>query len=223
MKRYMLVPETVNKRGLPTDVRQKLTTFRNEKGEYINIPPHIRPQPLVKYESRQYDETLEADESPPTAPSEPLLELKLPGYAQRKAVYLAPFFNQIKPALPANIDANTLFLDLVKRGKRKLNTRAVLLSTAKRLLAIPGFNKAWLDPNLVVLSKTSKQSRAGPSKRKRLITSSEDDIATEEDEARPSATAHSDRSGNVATANPNHNQWSLTAGDVAKKPSWFWQ
>ncbi len=218
MKRYMLVPETTTRRGLPADVKQKLATFRNEKGEYINIPPHIRPQPLVKYESRQYDETMEApapEKPPPTAPSEALLNLKLPAYAQRKAVYLVPFFNQIKPTLPDTIDPNTLFTDLVKRTKRKLNPRAIVINTAKRLLAIPGFNKAWLDPGLVAASKPPKRA-AVPAKRKRLVISDDDD----DDEVRPSATAHSDRSGDVATANPKHNQWALTAGDIAPKPAW---
>lgn len=44
--------------SVPPDIQHKLMSHKEEKKEMTNIPPHIRPQPLIKYSSNKWSRTV---------------------------------------------------------------------------------------------------------------------------------------------------------------------
>ena len=95
----------------PPDIKRKLATRDEEKQTMSNIPPHIRPQPLIKYSSSKWSRTINATPSPPASPVESEEMEKedkegviaralasLPTYAQYKAKRLAEHLYKIAPA-----------------------------------------------------------------------------------------------------------------------------
>lgn len=216
MNRYFLVSENQSRRGVPADVKQRLNAYREAKEETRNLPPHIRPQPLAKYESSKWSRVENADDDKPSnaAPEHAHLPaVKLPAYAKSKASKVAPFFSQLT-SIPQNVDSNQLFLDLVLRRKKKKTPMPIVKQIASKLVRQPNFDPKWLDPG--VISSVKKT----PLKKKKLNESDAGFTTASEDDGQSNAANRSGRASDVATADPNHNAWARHT-DILPKPAWI--
>jgi len=228
MKRFMLVPESQASSRLTPDLRQKLYSYQEAKQENFNIPPHIRPQPLVKYEARKWSQVIDTNPTPNLneSPQGKGVGRQVPNYAIAKANKISPFLSVIQARLPPGFETAALLTDLVTRRKTKESPPVILKMAVRMLLKQTGFLSSWLDPALLTRFKTPprpksvssvKRKPATPKKRQRLLQTSED-----EDTARQTQQAYTARSGAVPTTLPTTNSWltDVSAQSIQKQPAW---
>jgi len=230
MKRFMLVPESQASSRLAPDLRQKLHSYQEAKEENFNIPPHIRPQPLAKYDSRKWSQVIESDS--PKGPDDPSLNLNefngpsLPKYAIAKANKVLPYLSLVQGRLPVGLDRAVLMTDLVTKRKVKLTPPNVLRAVVRALLHQAGFVASWLDAPLLAHYKpkrtktlVGRRKSTTPKRRAPLAAAPPDG---DDGAARLSQLAHAGRSGVVPTTQPLMNPWmnEEAAHSVSKKPAW---
>lgn len=251
MRRYFLVPENRvgNSVALPADIQQKVSEYNDAKNQMYNVPPHIRPQPLVKYEAEKWSHTQHLDDSATTtvAQESEVSEVdveKLPKYARPKAENIMLYWKPVLAQLPEGVKETTLIRDLVTKRQHKVVPPILLKSVVKYLLAQPGFQQKWLDPTLLEMLKPREMPRGDIKKKKSKkrksggqdSRSTEPPTTTDDGEASPAPPQlrlfttpaenratnpqRSGQSSDVPATVVKNNTWRKNAPDIASKPSW---
>jgi len=211
------LPETSSGR-LPVDVRQRLADYTDGKNQMQNIPPHVRPQALVKYDinkiatvKEQEEEEVEEKNSNPTVDdevSESNVFIDIPPKYLKKAKLI---YNLIEnKVIPEDLELRHLIRDLsVPLGpiRSPLTSLQIFLSVLLKDKRIPKrmFTAAIKRRILEHVSPRTKKS--GPLLSK--PSASEPRTLAQAQSASSHATPHQAR----------HNTW-LGDYDKVVKPSW---
>lgn len=147
------LPANSDPKQYPPDIRRMLETYQRESKEYENQTPHVRPQPLEKYEIHKVKRTENSDNMLPdaSAPIPPSArEIKrainqLPKASQAKAKKLAPTVS-VMPL--GNESIRAVLYDLTSKTRRlQVEDPRVLEDIIQRLNGDPDIKSKWYEGN----------------------------------------------------------------------------
>ncbi len=219
---------------LPSDVAEKLDEYKDQKNQAYNVPPHIRPQPMTKYDAVQHERVESGDANTTKSPAERHTEIlkrmpsTLTNQGEQRARQILKLMDnpRVSATIRPPLTPETVVFDLVGGARSFKTDPAALTGVIQAMLAVAPFGvKRHLSTKATKLLKSAQFNLDQATDAPRGAEA--DSVAGDDEDMLPTTPrthkqARAGRSSGTATKSIVRNQWPENTSDRPIKSSkWY--